>query len=273
MKRQDKPTGLHSPETGAEQKNDDLIWGLNPVAEELAANPRAISEIMLERGKAGPRRQNIIDLAREHNIRLRFLESDRFPVPSHARHQGVAARRTEAQLLQLDELLEGVEITPDTPFPRILAIDCIQDPHNLGAILRSALASGFDSVILTRERSAPLSGTVAKTSAGAVSRLRICQVANLAEALKTLQRHRFWIFGAVADRTAPSIYDIDYSLPLCLVVGGEGKGIRPLVRKQCDQLVTIPMQSGFNSLNASVAAAIAMFEINRPRPKSSDLPS
>ncbi|MCL7487778.1 MAG: 23S rRNA (guanosine(2251)-2'-O)-methyltransferase RlmB [Desulfobulbaceae bacterium] len=252
---------------GAKNSCEDLLWGINSVAEALAADPRSLSEVLVQRGKAGPRYQEIIDGARAADVRLRFVEADRLGVPPRTKHQGVVARLAQAPLLQLDELLSGLEITAENPCPRILAVDSVQDPRNLGAILRSALAAGFGSVILTRERSVPLTGTVARTSAGAVSHLRICQIVNLAETLKLLRQNRFWIFGTVADQSAMSLYDVDFSVPLCLVVGSEGKGIRPLVQKQCDQLITIPMQGSFNSLNASVAAAVTMFEVERQQTK------
>ncbi len=240
-----------------------MIWGVNTVMEALVHDPRRVSEVRIQRGKAGPKFQEIIDLARAQNVRLRFVEAGRLGVPARSRHQGVAARQTEARPLDLDELLALVERREGLPPARILVLDSIQDPRNLGAIFRSALAAGFTAVILTRERSAPLSGTVAATSAGAMSRLQICQVVNLTDTLKILQKKGFWVFGSVADRTAASIYATDFSVPLCLVIGGEDKGIRPLVRKQCDQLVTIPMAGDFDSLNAAVAAAVIMFEIVR----------
>lgn len=243
---------------------EDFIWGLNVVSEALKADPRSLSEVLVEKGKAGPKYQEIIDRARANKVPVRFVGAAQLKVPPGARHQGVAARQVQTQLLTLDELLAGLEATGEKNYPRILAVDSIQDPRNLGAILRSALATGFMSVILTRQRSVPLTGTVARTSAGAVSHLRICQVSNLAESLKILRRHNFWVFGTVAEQKARSVYEVDFSLPLCLVVGSEGKGIRPLVQKQCDQLITIPMRGGLDSLNASVAAAIVMFEINRP---------
>jgi len=265
MKRPFKKPAVPPPDDidRTRQDSEDFLWGINAVTEALLGNPRSLSEVLIQRGKAGPKFQEIIDRARAGNVRLRFVEGDRLGVPPHTKHQGVVARQSEAQLLQFDELLEGVAITAENPYPRILAVDSVQDPRNLGAILRSALAAGFTSVILTRERSVPLTGTVARTSAGAISHLRICQVVNLAASLKILQQNRFWVFGTVADPSAMSLYSVDFSLPLCLVVGSEGKGIRPLVQKQCDQLVTIPMQGSFNSLNASVAAAVTMFEINR----------
>jgi len=245
------------------EKSEDLIWGLNPVREALDADPGSLSEILVQKGKAGPRYQEIIDQAREKNVRVRFVEGGRLGVPPQTKHQGVVARQVQTQLLQLEELLAGLDIPESGPYPRILALDSIQDPRNLGAILRSALAAGFTSILLTRERSVPLTGTVARTSAGAISHLRICQVVNLAETLKVLKQNRFWIFGAVADSSALPLYEVDFSLPLCLVIGSEGRGIRPLVQKMCDQLITIPMQGKFNSLNASVAAAVTMFEVHR----------
>ena len=242
---------------------EDLLWGINAVREALAKNPRSVHEVLVLKGKAGAKYQEIIDNARAAGIRLRFVESNRLGVPASIKHQGVVARQSQVRLLALDELLGGMDRGAENAYHRILVLDSVQDPRNLGAILRSALAAGFISVILTRERSAPLSGTVAGTSAGAVHQLRICRVVNLSETLKVLKGKGFWIFGAVADSEALSVYTADFSGPLCLVVGSEGKGIRPLVRKQCDQLVTIPLQGDFDSLNVSVAAAVIMFEIVR----------
>lgn len=240
---------------------DDLLWGINAVWEAIQQNAAGISEIFIQQGKAGARIQQIIDRAKERAIAVRFVDADRMHVPRHCRHQGVVARQTEARLMPLDELLESL-VGGDTPgVPRILVLDSIQDPRNLGSILRSALAAGFSHVIMTRERSVPVTGTVARTSAGAVAHLQLCQVVNLAETLKTLKERGFWIFGAVAESAVASVYTTEFSGPICLVIGSEGKGIRPLVRKQCDFLVTIPMHASFNSLNASVAAAIIMFEI------------
>ncbi|HER62641.1 MAG TPA: hypothetical protein ENO11_01515, partial [Desulfobacteraceae bacterium] len=212
-KAENKRKNIDEPQESCE----DLIWGINSVAEALAADPRSLSEVLVQRGKAGSKYQEIIDRARAGRVRLRFVEADRLGVPPHTKHQGVVARQAQARLLQLDELLAGLEITAENPLPRILAVDSIQDPRNLGAILRSALAAGFGSVILTRERSVPLTGTVSRTSAGAVSHLRICQIVNLAETLKVLQQNRFWVFGTVADQSAMPLYDVDFSVPLCLV--------------------------------------------------------
>ncbi|MBM9537351.1 23S rRNA (guanosine(2251)-2'-O)-methyltransferase RlmB [Desulfobulbus alkaliphilus] len=240
---------------------EDLIWGINAVGEALQSSA-CISELFVQRGKAGPRLQQLIDQARAGDIAIRFVEPDRMPVPRHTRHQGVVARQSEAPPVSLEKLLDGLS-EKETPVPpRLLVLDSIQDPRNLGSILRSALAAGFVNVIMTRERSVPITGTVARTSAGALAHLRLCRVVNLAETLRILKEHGFWIYGAVAESEVVSVYNVDFSGPICLVIGSEGKGIRPLVRKQCDILVTIPMCTPFNSLNASVAAAILMFEIS-----------
>jgi 23S rRNA (guanosine2251-2'-O)-methyltransferase len=255
----DKKKNTEEDVSLSEMTTDDLLWGTNTVLEALRKNARSLGELLIQKGKAGPKIQEIIDLAREHKVRVRFIEAERLPVPRNCRHQGVVARQTEAELLPLEELLEQALANYD----RILILDSIQDPRNLGSILRSALAAGFRSIILTRERSAPLSGTVARTSAGAISHLRIAQVVNLVTTLELLKEHGFWIYGSVVEPSAPSIYSTDFSGQLGLVIGSEGKGIRPLVRKHCDQLVTIPMSTDFDSLNASVAAALIMFEVVR----------
>jgi len=250
--------------TPAQAADDDLIWGINTVREALAQQAATISELLVERGKGGARLQEIIEIAKERGIAVRFVEADRIRVARTCRHQGVEARLSAARLLSLDELLDRIA-AGDTPSmaPRLLALDSIQDPRNLGSILRSALAAGFHHVILTRDRSVPVTGTVARTSAGAVAHLSLCQVVNLSDALNKLKDQGFWVYGTVAEPGVVPIYAADFSGPICLVIGGEGKGLRPLVRQQCDFLVTIPMRAAFDSLNASVAAAVIMFEISR----------
>jgi 23S rRNA (guanosine2251-2'-O)-methyltransferase len=257
MKTDFSKNGRSGPQLKTEAEPDEnLLWGINTVAEALRGRPRSLSEVLIEKGRAGGRLQEIIDAARAAGVRLRFVEADRMGLPKSCRHQGAAARQTEAELLPLAELLS------DEP-ERILLLDSIQDPRNLGSILRSALAAGFGAVILTSERSAPLSGTAARASAGAVAHLRIARVVNLADALRQLKEQGWWIYGTVAEPEAQSIYQTDFSGKIGVVIGGEDKGIRPLVRKLCDHLVTIPMPGAFNSLNASVAAALIMFEAVR----------
>lgn len=255
--RQEERISDQSPDAAS-----DLLWGINSVYEALQQQSKTITEVLIQQGKTGGRLQQIIELARNAAVPIRFVDQRRLGVPSNIRHQGVVARHSAAPLLSLEDLLAGLPQSSAAP-PRLLMLDSIQDPRNLGSIFRSALASGFDHVILPRERSAPVTGTVVRTSAGATAHLHICQVVNLTETLNRLKEIGFWIFGAVVEADAQSIYTADFSGPVCLVIGSEEKGIRPLVKKQCDHLVTIPMQASFNSLNASVAAAIIMFEIAR----------
>jgi len=260
--RKKKTTAKGGGTKEAKTETDDLIWGINAVREALET--RSLGELAVQKGKGGPRIQGIISRARGQGVRVRFVESARLGVPSGARHQGVVGRRSAVAFLSLDRLLDHLSRQPDE-VSRLLILDCIQDPGNFGSILRSALAAGFRYIIVPRQRSAPVSGTVARTSAGAVAHLRFCRVGNLVEAMKSLKECGFWVYGAVSSGDAASIYETDFSGKIALVVGSEGKGIRPLVQQHCDHLITIPMQSDFDSLNVSVAAAIIMFEMVRDR--------
>lgn len=246
--------------------SDDLLWGVHPVWESLQREPARFVEITLQRDKRGGRVAEIITMARAAGIKLHLVDDLRCTGEGagQVRHQGVVARLSERPLVDfalfLDRLrqrLEGGELV------RLVACDSLQDPHNLGAIIRSALAAGAAGMLVTRERSAPLGGTAAKASAGAIAHLDICQVGNLVEALKALKKIGFWVFGAVKESAAQNLYDTDLAIPACLVIGGEGPGLRPLVKRQCDLLLSIPMAGGLDSLNSSVAAAVILFEARR----------
>lgn len=246
--------------------SEDLLWGVHPVFEGLAKEPDRFTEIILQKDRRGSKIEEIIDMARQQNVKITFVESLRLTGEESAqvRHQGIIARMSQTPLISLDELVSKTKARIEAgENVRLMVCDSLQDPHNLGAIIRSALASGAVGVIVTRERSAPLGGTAAKSSAGAMSHIDICQVTNLVNALKDLKKAGFWIFGAVKDADAQSLYQADLSVPACLVVGSEGKGIRPLVKKECDVLLSIPMVGGLDSLNSSAAAAVILFEALR----------
>lgn len=247
---------------------EGLLWGTHPVFEALEQEPERISEVILHADRKGARREEIIALAKGAGIKVSFVHSLHLvgPDAAQARHQGVVARTSQAGLLDFDTMLANfADAVTRGETPRFIVLDSLQDPHNLGAIIRSAHASGMNGVVMTRERSAPLSGTAAKASAGAVSHIDICQVVNLAAALEKLKKAGAWIFGAVKEETAQSIYRTDFNLPVCVVVGSEGQGIRPLVRQHCDVLISIPMAGSLDSLNSSVAAGVIMFEMLRQR--------
>ena len=233
-----------------------MIWGINPVREALSRPVPTVTGLWVQKGRHSPRLQEIIDQARQQNIRVRFTDLNRLVGWQH--HQGIAARLASVPILDFDHFLDHLDAS------RLLALDTIQDPGNLGSMLRTALAAGFRDILLTRDRSAPITGTVVQRSAGAAHHLRIGHVTNMAVGLQRLKEKGFWIFGAVApEEGASPLYDTRLQEPLVLVVGNEAKGIRPLVKKQCDQLVTIPMEGSFDSLNAAVAAAVIMFEVVR----------
>ncbi len=237
----------------------DLIWGIHPVLELLHSGPDKVIELrFLKAGHA--KVQDLIALAEQEGIPYHFAEQPFPGTPEQATLQGVQARIKPVATIDLQQLLAAGR-HPERP-ALILALDTIQDPHNFGAMIRSASAAGALGILYTKDRSAPLSGTVAKVSAGAVSHLPLCPVTNMASALQHLKEAGFWIFGAEG-RAEQTIYQANFEGPVCLVIGGERNGIRPLVKKQCDFLVSIPMHSSLDSLNASVAAAVILFEIVR----------
>ncbi len=252
---------------GRGKVDNELIWGIHPVSELLKREADRIIEIIAQQKSDSKKLNAIVELAEKQSIAvLRVSNIDRECFKhriSPDSHQGIVARVRPFETVSLDQVLSKIsrEICRGDK-PVVLVLDAIQDPHNLGAILRSALASGVTGVILPKDRSAPLSGTVAKASAGALSHLDICRVTNISKTIQQLKDKGLWVFGA-AGETGRTIYQADFSLPVCLVIGGEEKGIRKLVREQCDFLVSIPMHSDLNSLNASVAAGIILFEIVR----------
>jgi 23S rRNA (guanosine2251-2'-O)-methyltransferase len=248
----------------------ELVWGLHPVLEALKTCPQAIKEISVEKNRSGSRQNEIIQLAQKNNIPVITVPGQpgtalkkSGDTPEHDASQGVSARIVIPSL-SLQELLPKLKNTVKPPL--LLALDSIQDPHNLGAIIRSAAAAGVDGIILPKDRSAFITGSVIKVSAGSVFHVDICRVTNLVNSFKILKENGFWIFGAKKDASLP-VYDADLTVPACLVIGSEGKGLRPLVAEQCDLNISIPMQGSLDSLNASVAAGIILFETVRQRRK------
>lgn len=246
----------------------ELIWGVHSVLEGLRNCPQAVREILVEKDPADQRLKQIIELAGKNGIpikenigRLRIGEKGFHKTSEGQRSQGVAAL-IELPILSLEQLL-GTLAEIKRP-PLLLALDSIQDPHNLGAIIRSAAAAGADGIILPKNRAASITGTVIKISAGAVYHINICRVTNLVSCFEVLKSYGLWIFGTAKEK-AQSVFDTDLTVSGCFVIGSEGKGLRPLVANQCDFHITIPMQSSLDSLNASVAAGIILFEAVRQR--------
>ncbi len=248
--------------------SEDLLWGIHPVHEALEQESERISEIFIVKDRKGGKREEIIEKARTAGIKMNFVSALRLTGEDayQVRHQGVVAKMSQTSLMPFNDLLDKFDgLVKAGKNPRLIVLDTLQDPHNIGAIIRSAHASGMDGVLVTRERTAPIGGTAAKSAAGAMSHIDICQVTNLAQSLQALKDVGAWVFGAIKDDDAQSLYNTDLLLPACIVVGSEGSGIRPLVRKQCDVLLSIPMEGKLDSLNSSVAAGVIMFEILRQR--------
>ena len=261
---------IHTKKTSSRShsKSEQSVWGIHPVLEALKTCPQAIRDINVEKGKTGQRLEQILELAQKNSIPVHTVSGKnragvRKPdeLSEHESSQGISAR-INLPTLSLDGLLDRLKDISGPPL--LLALDSIQDPHNLGAIIRSAVAAGVNGIILPKDRSASLTGTVIKISAGSIFHIDICKVTNLVSSFKKLKENGIWIFGTTKD-ASQSVYDADLTVPACLVIGSEGKGLRPLVAEECDLHISIPMQSSLDSLNASVAAGIILFEIVRQR--------
>jgi len=254
---------IHPPKPGyrSQVKTEQVIWGIHPVLEALRACPQSIRKIIVDKS-SGSRIEEILKQAHKRSIPVSYeLGKAKTGSTEQESSQGVYARII-LPTLSLEDLLDKLEKTKGPPL--LLALDSIQDPHNLGAIIRSAVAAGVNGIILPKDRSAPITGTVIKISAGSAFHIDICRVTNLVNSFKLLKDHGIWIFGTTKDASQP-LYDVDLTVPACLVIGSEGKGLRPLVAQQCDLNISIPMKSSLDSLNASVAAGIILFEIVRQR--------
>jgi 23S rRNA (guanosine2251-2'-O)-methyltransferase len=244
----------------------EVLYGLHPVEEALRAGTRPIDHISVARereARRDSRTDAVLELARAKGVRVSTEPRDQ--LTRHCKtdtHQGIVAFLRERKFLALEDLLN----TPTGPsgFRFFLALDGVEDPHNLGALLRSADGAGIDGIILPERRSAPLSAIVAKTSAGASEHVRIAQVVNITRALETMKKQNIWIVG-LDERGSPDYADFDFRQDTCLVLGSEGSGLHDLVKRTCDHLLRIPMAGSVSSLNVSVAGAVVMYEAMRQR--------
>jgi rRNA methylase, putative, group 3 len=230
--------------------------GIHPVREALRAR-RPFDKILIAKGSAGPRIQEIVTLCRDQSVPVRFEPREMLDrVATGVSHQGVIAFGVAHQYAELEDIL---------PDARLLVIlDGVEDPHNLGAIIRTAHAAGASGIIVPERRSAPLSETVARASAGALEYLPIVRVTNISRLLEQLKEQRFWIYG-LDERGAETYDHVEYTEPAAIVLGSEGKGLHEGVKKHCDFLVNIPMSGPVSSLNVSVAAGVALFDWKRKR--------
>jgi 23S rRNA (guanosine2251-2'-O)-methyltransferase len=237
-----------------------VLYGINAVAEAFKASPEKIERICVERGQKNPRVQEIIELARQNHVRISFEERSWLDRKAEgSRHQGIVCFAAEMKTFDAEDIVAQAK-SPGL----VVILDGIEDPHNLGAILRSAEAAGADGVFLPQHRSAALSATVVKASAGATSHIKLARITNIAQTIESLKKKGFWVAGLDAD-SDKSIWQIDLTVPTALILGSEGSGLHRLVKEKCDYVVSLPIRGSVSSYNVSVAAGIALYEVIRQR--------
>ena len=251
----------HAPVAAPASLPDDLLLGRNAVTEALRAG-RGINRILLAEGSREAQIAPILELARMRGVPVEFVAREKIERAAQgARHQGVLAQAAPVAYQELDAILHAAEQKGHAPL--LVLLDELEDPHNLGALLRTADATGVDGILIPRRRSVPLNATVAKTSAGAIEYVPVARIGNVTQMLKELKAKGFWVAGADMDGTP---YDkADLKGALVLVIGSEGHGMTRLVKEQCDFIVSLPMVGHINSLNASVAGSLLMYEALRQR--------
>lgn len=247
--------------------SEHIIFGLHPVRSALQAQPEQAKLLWVQAQRDDHRIRTIIELAEKSNIPIRrrsVKELDQ--LTNHERHQGVVLEMVKALKL-LDESDLAAFVTNIEPPALLLVLDGVQDPHNLGACLRSADAAGAHAVVVPKDRAVGLTGVARKSAAGAAEQIPFFQVTNLARALKGLQEAGIWLMG-LADEAESGLFDTDMTGSVAIVMGAEGSGLRRLTRENCDHLVSIPMHGSVSSLNVSVATGICLYEVVRQRQPS-----
>ena len=237
------------------------IYGINSVTEALKARGRAFEWIGMAKERHDIRLQRLIEDCRRLGVQVRFLERTELDkMAGNAAHQGVVAVTSAKQYNDLDDVISAKR----AEYSLVVVLDGVEDPHNLGAIIRTALAAGAHGVVVPERRAAGLTDTVARASAGALSHLPVAKVTNLVRTMEELKEAGYWLIGL--DEEADKSYtQADYTSPVGIVLGGEGKGLHELTRKRCDFVVSLPTVGPVKSLNVSVAAGVVLFEAVRQR--------
>jgi len=238
-----------------------IIYGTNPLLEFLLGDPGGIAKIIVASGRRGPAVEKIMEMASRQGINVLFQDHaslDR--LAGHVAHQGIVAFCREYTYAALDEILNNRH--PDLNGDLVLLVDGVTDPQNLGALIRTAHCFGANGVVIPAHRAAAVTPAVIKASAGAVRHIPVAMEVNLGQALDTLKENGYWIYGADADMDH-DMAAVNFEGRIGLVVGSEGKGIRPLIRKKCDFLFSVPMVGKIDSLNVSVAAGIMLYAMFR----------
>lgn len=240
----------------------EIIVGRNSVAEALKSG-RSINKLLVAKGQRQGSVRSIIGDARERGLVVQEVENAKLDeLAGNNRHQGIAAFVAPISYVETEDILVKAADSNEPPF--VVLLDEIEDPHNVGAILRTADAAGVHGVLIPKRRSCPISATVAKTSAGAVEYVPVARIGNIGQTIKQLKEAGLWIVGADMDGDK-EYYEADLTGPIAVVIGSEGKGMGRLTKEQCDFVVKIPMRGKINSLNASVACSLLLYEILRQR--------
>jgi 23S rRNA (guanosine2251-2'-O)-methyltransferase len=236
-----------------------IIYGINPVCEALESGAGGIRKVIVARGRGGENLSRLLKLAEQRKIEVEFREREYLDrLTGRAAHQGVLCFVPEFSYAGVEDVIEH-RLAPYRD-SLVLVLDSVTDPQNLGTLIRSAHCFGVNGVIIPENRAASVNPAAVKASAGATQRTLIARVVNIASAIDTLKERGFWIYGAEAE-AGEDIRRVDYQGHVALVMGSEGKGLRPLVKKKCDFLISIPMGGQINSLNVSVAAGVILFDI------------
>lgn len=262
-----KVTGIKtdSQQQPAAKTHEDIIVGRNAVLEALKTG-RTINKLYILDGARGGSMGEITLLAKETGSLIEYVPREKLDeLSDNMRHQGVAAQVSPVAFHTLEEVLAQAKEKKQTPF--LLLLDELQDPQNVGALLRTADAAGVHGVLLPQRRSCPLNATVAKTSAGAIEYVPVVKIGNVSQTIEELKKMGFWVIGADMSGQEP-YFEANLTGPIVVVVGAEGRGLTRLVKENCDVLVSIPMSGGVSSLNASVAGAILVYEVVRQRMNS-----
>lgn len=244
-----------------EEVRNDIIIGRNPVGEAVSSG-REIESIYVAKGNRTGSIVGILAKAKKRNIVIKDVDIKKLDfMAGHSNHQGIIATVSMKEYSSIDDIFEYANEKNEKPF--IIVLDCIEDPHNLGAIIRSAECAGAHGVIIKSRNAAGLSYSTMKASAGALEYMRVAKVNNISNAVEELKKKGCWVFAA--DMNGEDYTECDFSGSIALVVGNEGKGISRLVREKCDTIVSLPLKGKINSLNASVAAGILMYKIIEKR--------
>ncbi|MFW6139976.1 MAG: 23S rRNA (guanosine(2251)-2'-O)-methyltransferase RlmB [Acidobacteriota bacterium] len=235
----------------------DKIVRINPVLEILRASPNRIYKIMLQKDLRKSQFEEILSIAEEENIPVIFTPKKKMD-DQESHHQGVIAFISPKEFTSLDSILDSSEL------PFLLILDQIQDPQNLGAMVRTAEGAGADGIILPERRSAGLSAAVFTVSAGALEHIRISRVKNLARTMDRLRKKEIWLIGAEGGKRK-LWYEFDYNVPVGIVMGSEGKGLRRIIKQKCDEVLSLPLKGKVKSLNVASAASVFLYEVVRQR--------